>query len=320
MSSDAKTRRGGGEVPFWIFIPPYAPFYLPPEIQEKYKVDPSPEIESISITGTRCDLMCEHCKGHLLQGMTACEDPATLKSHVREKVGEGVKSFLISGGSNREGEVDFTGFYGAFRELVEEDGANILLHSGLITGDTARELSSIGIRGVMLDIVGDDATIREVLHLDKTVEDYRAALSALERYNVPAIPHVVLGLKGGQMAGEGTALRIVLEHHFEALVFVALVGNPYTGPVTYSPGFLAKADELFRTFREERPDATVLLGCAHGQGEVRLGLETLAVKHGFTGITYPDESTLLDLDASGTRLEIRATCCGNVKFLAGKFS
>ena len=44
---------------------------------------------------------------------------------------------------------------------------------------------------MLFDVLGDEGTIHEVLHLDRTPEDYAKTLSLLREVGVPVAPHVV---------------------------------------------------------------------------------------------------------------------------------
>jgi len=88
-------------------------------------------------------------------------------------------------------------------------------------------LGELDLDGAMVDIIGDNRTIREVYHLNAQTEDYDQVLERLARHGVPLVPHIILGLHFGKMLGEWKALEMTAKHPLKLLVLVILM--PLTG-------------------------------------------------------------------------------------------
>ena len=128
---------------------------------------------AISVTGTHCDLRCGHCEGKLLEPMIPAEDAETLSRTVDRLRSEGALGILLSGGANRNGEVPLEKFITSIRKMKETDSSfRIIVHTGLIKRETAKDLKDAGVDQVLLDMIGDERTIHEIYHLKRRVEDY----------------------------------------------------------------------------------------------------------------------------------------------------
>ncbi len=81
-------------------------------------------------------------------------------------------------------------------------------------------LKAAGVDQALVDLVGDDDTLRRVCHVPFGVERVAAALEALQAAGIPVVPHIVCGLDGGRMVGEEHALDLVARFRLEQLVVV----------------------------------------------------------------------------------------------------
>jgi len=114
-------------------------------------------------------------------------------------------SLLISGGCDARGRVPLMAHLDTLRGLAANHRLN--LHVGLIDEDEARALAPLA-EVVSFDVVGDRRAAREVYGLDVGLDDYMRTLDALRRH-VAVVPHVTIGLRGGQPSGEFAALAMV---------------------------------------------------------------------------------------------------------------
>jgi hypothetical protein len=105
----------------------------------------------------------------------------------------------------------------------------IAAHTGLVDRSRAGRLAGAGVEVAMLDIIGAEATIREVYHLDRPVADFEAALAALAESSLKVVPHVVIGLHYGRVLGEFRALEIIARHRIDACILVVVM-PPSRGP------------------------------------------------------------------------------------------
>ena len=113
-----------------------------------------PKTQAISMN-CKCDLMCDHCQGHFLEGMQ-CE------------IDEGADSYLISGGCDTDGCIDFDF---DLLEDMKKEGKKINIHSGLVDEETAKKIGRVA-DCVSFDFIIDDKVLKDIYHLEKTGEDY----------------------------------------------------------------------------------------------------------------------------------------------------
>ena len=65
---------------------------------------------AVSVTGNRCSLQCEHCKGKLLQSMIAAVTPDELLQPCLKVSERGNLGVLVSGGCDSEGRLPWESF------------------------------------------------------------------------------------------------------------------------------------------------------------------------------------------------------------------
>jgi len=185
---------------------------------------------------------------------------------------------LISGGSNKKGRVPLLKHIPDLIRVRRELGMTIRVHPGIPDEETVAGLAEVGIDGAMMDIIGDNDTIRDVYHLaETTTEDYERALALLDRYDVPSIPHIILGLHYGQMRGEHKALEIIARHHHRAVVLVILMPLSDTLMVHVTPPPVEEIMSFFAHSRMTLPESPVMLGCARPAGHSKLQTDRAAV-------------------------------------------
>lgn len=266
---------------------------------------------SVSVTGTECALACEHCGTRALEGMTALPRfDGSLFDLCCELAERGARGLLVSGGCDKHGRVPLLRYIPDLIRARRELGFIVRVHPGLPDEETAAALAEADVDGAMLDIIGDDATIREVYHLNATTADYEAALERLDRHNVPAVPHIILGLHFGQMRGERTALEMIARHARKFLVLVILsplTGTPMMG-VTPPPA--AESAAFFALARRALPATPIMLGCARPMGRIKIEIDRAAIDAGLNGIAYPAEGVVAYACARGLAPKFVDACCG----------
>lgn len=265
---------------------------------------------AFSITGGACGLNCDHCRAKILEPMLAATSPEMLDRKVRELIArQGLQGFLLSGGSNRRNEIRYERFYPVLERLKGDYPAlKIAIHTALTDEAGARAMESAGIDTAMMDVIGAQATIKEVYHLDRPVADFEATLAALCTTSMEVTPHIVIGLHYGRVLGEQAALEIVSRHRVNALVLVVVM--PFYAP----PGMFAVPDttEVGRLFAEARarlPERSVLLGCARPPGIHKRVTDTYAVLAGLDGIAFPADGAVAVAEAIGRPFEQQHACC-----------
>ena len=222
----------------------------------------------------------------------------------------GTRGVLISGGSDRKGRVPLLKHIPDLIRIQRELGLKIRVHPGLPDEETCAALGEIGIDGAMLDIIGHRDTIREVYHLDADPEDYEEALALLEKYHVPIIPHIILGLHFGKMLGEERALEMILRHPPKLLALVILEPLTKTPMAKVIPPALDEIAAFFEKARKALPSTPVMLGCARPMGRMKIEIDRLAIEAGLNGIAYPAEGIVEYARQAGLRPQFINACCG----------
>ena len=78
---------------------------------------------AISVTGSHCDLRCEHCQGKLLESMIPAEDPGTFSQIADRLRLAGALGVLVSGGADQNGEVPLK--FHPFNKSPQREGSTI---------------------------------------------------------------------------------------------------------------------------------------------------------------------------------------------------
>lgn len=258
--------------------------------------------ESITLTGHTCALQCAHCGGHYLQGMQSIEEITNENS--KNEV-YSFQSALISGGCTADGKVPFTGQLEFLRQLKKDVRLNF--HVGLVDDEEIELLKDLA-NVVSFDFVADTETIREVYGLARTPDDYIRVYQALRRV-VPVMPHLTLGLKGGQWGGEEKALDALQEIGLDGLTFIVFIPTPGTRyaqrqalPVEEVIQFLAQARVRF-------PDIPLSLGCMRPKGRYRQLLDEAAVALGMNRLVMPTPGARRLAEEKGLRVIRGEECC-----------
>ena len=263
----------------------------------------------VSVTGTKCRLNCDHCRGIILESMHEAEDPEALYSLALKLKERGCKGILVSGGAGIDGSVPLTEFAPTMARLKRELGFKMAVHTGLVSEEMADALSEACIDSAMVDIIGADETIREVYHLKASVADYEDSLKNLAERNVKVSPHVVVGLHYGKIVGEYNALEIISRYDIASLVLVVLTPMCNTPMVEVIPPSLAEMERILVTAREMFPSTPILLGCARPGGKYRFQLDKAALDIGINGIAYPAEGVVRYAEEKGLTPVFSEYCC-----------
>jgi lipoyl synthase len=264
---------------------------------------------AVSITGSHCQLNCKHCGGRILQNMTAAETPSALKEAAKRIADKGGRTILVSGGADKEGQVPLLDFIQVIKEIRSELGLKVLVHTGLVSPSLADALAEARIDMALLDIIGDNQTIREIYHLEASVEDYEQSLKLLTDRTVPAAPHVVMGLHFGQIRGEPRALKMIAGYPIKALVLIGFRPIPKTAMAGTVPPSPEEMGDLFGLARSLFPQTPVILGCERPLGLHRRRLESLAIEAGLDGIAYPGDQAVQSAEDLGKRVTYHSECC-----------
>ncbi len=263
---------------------------------------------NMSVTGKTCACRCDHCKGRLLETMVAVLSPREMRNVVDRLLNIGGKGILVSGGADAEGEVPLLPYIEVMK-YAKNMGLKVLVHGGLIQPDTAAGLKEAGVDQVLLDVIGDENTIKRVYHLDRTPDDYLQSMVYCREAGLELAPHVVIGLHYGQIRGEKLALEMIREVAPETVVLVILTPSAGTAMAELMPPPIDKVAEIIAAARIMNPYTTLTLGCARPPGLYKRRVEIEAVDCGVNGIAYPDEVTVCYAANRGLEARFSEECC-----------
>lgn len=258
--------------------------------------------ESITLTGESCALNCAHCGGHYLKRMRSVPEIKAQASLVSKYP---FRSALISGGCTAEGKVPFTQQLDFLHKLKQEVRLNF--HVGLLDEEEIlllKDLASV----VSFDFVADAETIQEVYGLKRGLEDYSRVYKAL-REVVTVLPHITLGLRGGQWGGEEKALDALEELGLDGLIFNVFIPTPGTRYALKEPLPVEEVIQFLAKARVRFPNISLALGCMRPKGKYRQILDEAAVALGLNRLVKPTPGARHLAGELGLRVIRGEECC-----------
>ncbi|AEH50997.1 radical SAM protein [Pseudothermotoga thermarum] len=225
-------------------------------------VDPSATIP-ITLTGDFCALNCPHCKGHYLRSMKPF-------SQIEHYVKLGYKSFLISGGLNKTGELPYNEYLERLKELKNEYNLSYNFHVGFpskieFLADVADVIS--------FDFFADRKILKKIYGIEY---EPTKLIQLLKDLQISAVPHITIGIDHGVITHEFDALKI-LKDHFKVVVlniFIPTFGTPFEN---FPPPPIEKVVEVFEA--ANLLFDKVILGCMQPKGEYRKKLQQMVSKY-----------------------------------------
>ena len=268
---------------------------------------------AISVTGSHCDLRCGHCKGKLLESMIPAEDPQTFLQMVDQLRSRGALGVLVSGGANRKGEVPLERFIPTIKTIKERDPQlKILCHTGLIQKDIAKALKEAKIDQILIDVIGDDDTIREVYHLNKRVEDYEETLWMLKEMGHRLAPHIIIGHHFGELRGEWRALEMVTRVGVESIVLVIFKTLHTSGENHFKIPKPQETSRVSAIARILNPNIPIRMGCIRPAHPWKAEMEKGFIDSGVNTIAYPLQGTIEYAKEIGLKTKFVEMCCSLV--------
>lgn len=274
-----------------------------------------PRCPSISISATKCQLMCDHCMGHYLKYMHPAETPEDFEKITEKLIRDGAMGLLISGGCDRDGKIlNLKAMLPWIRNLHQKNIV-IKLHTGFVDKKTAIELkSSIDIAS--MEFPGCFSAVKEIFHLQFGLERYIETFRNLRDAGVNHIvPHVCIGLNHGRISDEFKAIELLKQIFLpEKIVFIVFIPTPGT-PCAVDP-LPAPADigAVIRHTKALLPNTEIVLGALRPRFARVKGVspayihevEMNAIIAGVSGIEVPSRKTLEFLKKNYDIVEIGA--------------
>jgi len=261
----------------------------------------------ISLTGKSCGLNCDHCQGKLLESMIPVENPEELLNIYELHKSNNFSGFLLSGGFDTNHTIPLTRFIPAIKKIKERTGLKISLHCGIIDYQTCIMLKEAGIDQALIDVIGDDDTIRNVYKTDKKVSDIIKTIKNLLSAQIPVIPHIVVGIDYGRIVGEYKAIDLIKEFPVNMIVFVSLMPVPGTPMENIKTPDAEDIARLMINARFKMPDVIIALGCARRRGYKDIDL--WAIECGVNRIALPADEAVAKAKDFKLFIEWQKTCC-----------
>lgn len=249
---------------------------------------PGNDFPSVSVTGSRCDLMCEHCKGYFLREMEAPDSDFSSKNGI-----------LLSGGCDLNGAVPVISAINTIKSLSEK-GKIVNIHCGF---SSEKEIAEIGKHNVVfsVDLHQDQGVISSVLHLNKKPEDYSKLLDAMISTGKKVIPHITVGFGGDDLYMSGMLAK---SKGLKKIVLLSMipVENTVVEDTVISEEAVLEAYEMLKDMGLE-----VSLGCMRNRN-LRT-LEIRCIEAGMRRIANPSMQTISWAKEHGFEIVEEKLCC-----------
>ena len=267
---------------------------------------PGKNFPSVSVTGGACALACSHCGGKYLAGMEAATTPDALWKFAQRLAARGGTGLLLSGGCDARGHVPLEPFLPIIPRIRKELNLKVNVHVGVSGREFLDALAAAAPDAVSVDVVGDDGVVREVFGLAAGAGAYWSTYEGLLARGLNAVPHLTVGLRGGEDSGEGVAIDRLAKTKPKRLVLNFLV--PTKDTRYEGVGFdRARALEIVALARNKLPDTFIVLGCMRPRGID--DFVAAAIEAGVDGVVNPPRAVAEALETSGTEVVRRNWCC-----------
>ncbi|MCW4000993.1 MAG: radical SAM protein [Candidatus Bathyarchaeota archaeon] len=268
---------------------------------------------TISVTGNTCALGCRHCGGKVLKTMQSATTPTELWNLGVNLKSRGARGVLVSGGCLPDGSVPLAGFASVLARFKRELALTVFVHSGIVDSETAVALAAAGVDAALIDVLGSEQTIRNVLRLEVSLRCYADSLKALDAAKLPVIPHVIVGLNGGALDGEYAALQTIQQTlRPAAVVIIAFMPIPGTDMAQTPPPTPLCIARVAAAARALFPQTPLALGCMRPKGKHRDQTDVLALKAGVDAIAYPSTGAVQYAKTLGAKAVYSPFCCAQM--------
>jgi uncharacterized radical SAM superfamily protein len=262
---------------------------------------------AISITGKRCSLQCDHCKGQLLRTMPPAITPEALVEKAIDYEKKGCPGILITGGCDRDGRLPWERFLPAVHEIKQKTNMFVSAHSGIIDAETAKGFRKAGVDQALMDVIGDDSTYQKICHVGHGVSRIYETIKYLADEGVDFIPHIICGLEHGNIRYEEKAIEAVSGYRPRQLVIISLMPLPKTPLWGRTPPTAEEIAEIIVKARLIMPDTILSLGCARQRGDIKK--ELLAIDAGVNRMAIPSEEAIAHAKTYGLEIKYQKSCC-----------
>jgi len=289
-------------------------FYTPSfsYYKTKYYCSSPNSFPTISVTGKSCFLKCKHCGGKILETMHPVFSPNELFDLCIKLKQDGAQGCLISGGCLPDGSVPLDAFVDVIGRVKKELDLTVFVHTGIINFDIALSLKQARVDVALIDVIGSAETIKKIYNLKATPNDYAASLKALEKAELPFVPHVIVGLNEGRLDGELEALKMINHVKPSAIVIIAFMPIFDTGMAKTNPPKPIEIAKVAIIARMLFPETPLILGCMRPKGAVRGKTDVLALKAGVDAIAFPSEDAIKYVQKKHLQFSFSSYCCAQM--------
>lgn len=261
----------------------------------------------ISLTGTKCSLKCRHCDSHYLRHMLDGSS-GKLYSEALRLARKNANGILLSGGSTYDGGVPTYLQKDNILKIKKDTCLKISAHTGIVDKSHAELLSNY-LDMALVDVIGDDETIHDILGLDATVKDYENTLRYLSVAGIPIAPHLIVGLHNGELKGEFKAIEMVRKFKPEVVVIVVFIPTKGTNMEGIVP---PKIEDVIKVITKAREifEVPISLSCVRPGGRYRSMLDMYAILSGIDRIAVPSRKAFsISRELGLNIIEIPKMCC-----------
>jgi len=270
---------------------------------------------TFSVTGEACALDCGHCGRKVLKTMAPTNTPSGLFEAARNLKRKGGLGCLVSGGCLSNGSVPLENFAPTLARMKKELGLTVMVHTGIIDLNTVDALKKAEIDAALIDIIGSDNTLGQICGTDISTSDYERSMEAMSNAGLNFVPHVIVGLENGKIAGEFHALEMISKFHPSALVVIAFMPIRGTRMANVKPPEPVDIVRVFGTARLMFPTIQISLGCMRPKGKNRVQTDVLALKAGADAIAFPSKEAIEFAEEHGFSILFSPYCCAQISRL-----
>lgn len=261
----------------------------------------------VSITGVQCSLSCRHCSSRYLRHMLDGSGEKLYHTAVRLEE-DGAKGVLLSGGSAPDGSVPTYEYRDVILKVKKDTKLKISAHTGIVNQMHAHILSQY-LDMALVDVPGDDETIRDILGLPAALSNYENSLKYLSHAGISLAPHIIVGLHNGKLKGEFRALHLVKKFDPEVVVIVIFIPTKGTAMEGFKPPDIPDVIRVITAAREMF-DVPISLSCVRPGGRYRSQLDMYAILCGIDRIAVPSMNAYRTSRELGFKIvEIPEMCC-----------
>lgn len=185
----------------------------------------------------------------------------------------------------------------------------VIVHTGLIKKETAQDLRKARVDQILIDVIGDNDTIREVYRLNKRVEDYEETLWMLKEEGHHLAPHIIIGHHFGEIKGEWRALETVTRGGAETIVLVVMKPLHPGGKRQTRIPVPDETSRISAAARILNPSIPIRAGCIRPAHPWKPGMERGFILSGVNTIAYPLQGTIDFAEEMGLEMRFEEVCC-----------